>query len=726
MDRVLLLTVRLYEGRFHGAGEDHPSPARLFQALIAGAAVGGVSAKDREAFEWLETLAPPVLAVPQAHRGQRLGFYVPNNDLDAKGGDPARVAEVRVLKRVQPWIFDPESPFLFAWKFGAEDGPQAETICALSRKLYQLGRGVDPAWAEGEILDAAQLEERLESHPGRILRPSGPGGDEGLRCPAPGTFQSLQERFDASRSRLLASEGDPGRQLLVQPPKPRFVNVAYGAPGAWRVFELRRMGDEGRAFAWALERAHDLVVAARDAAVKRLEEALPDLRAQVEAALIGRQPDGSGAGPTSARVRLVPLPSIGHEHADHQVRRLLVEVPAGCALSSDDVSWAFSGLEFQERTLVPSWTDEMLRHYRAGAPHGAQLWRSITPAVLPQAAARRRVDPLRRAEQAKGGTERLNEEATATEAVRQALRHAEVRARIESIRVQREPFGRRGDRAEVFAEGTRFAKERLWHVELVTSSHIDGPLLMGDGRFLGLGLLAPVRQEPGLHAFEIEGGLTGSIDPVGLARALRRAVMARVQQEIGAREPLAPYFTGHGQRGEPSSEPHLYYLVDPAGSRLMVLGAHRVEHREPSFAERELLKVLGEALGGLSELRAGRAGRLRLRPTHVDLATDPLFAPARTWETSTPYQVTRHLKRSGAREALEADVRTECQRLAFPVPTVIARDPRGVKGVGLVGNAELRFDVAVPGPIALGRSRHLGGGIFSGKKAHAERRRPGG
>lgn len=50
----------------------------------------------------------------------------------------------------------------------------------------------------------------------------------------------------------------------------------------------------------------------------------------------------------------------------------------------------------------------------------------------------------------------------------------------------------RGTRAEVFSDGTRFEKEGLWHVEIRFDRALEGPLTIGDGRFLGLGLLAPV------------------------------------------------------------------------------------------------------------------------------------------------------------------------------------------------------------------------------------------
>ena len=61
-----------------------------------------------------------------------------------------------------------------------------------------------------------------------------------------------------------------------------------------------------------------------------------------------------------------------------------------------------------------------------------------------------------------------------------------VRARPTDIRVQREPFQRRGAMAERFADGSRFSKHALWHVELRFSSAVPCSRIIGDGRFCGL------------------------------------------------------------------------------------------------------------------------------------------------------------------------------------------------------------------------------------------------
>ncbi len=99
--------------------------------------------------------------------------------------------------------------------------------------------------------------------------------------------------------------------------------------------------------------------------------------------------------------------------------------------------------------------------------------------------------------------ERKQEQGHAAAAVCQALHHAGVRLRPEVIRVQREPFEASGERVETFAEGTRFSKHRLWHVEVEFHDGIPGPLVIGDGRFLGLGIMAPVQ---GSSAASVNGG----------------------------------------------------------------------------------------------------------------------------------------------------------------------------------------------------------------------------
>jgi CRISPR-associated protein Csb2 len=288
-------------------------------------------------------------------------------------------------------------------------------------------------------------------------------------------------------------------QIFVQPPKPRFRQVSYDSPPTRLLFDL-----VGEKAPWRFDRIVELTQRARDGAAQRLKDKLPREVEKVHNALVGRR-DADEADKV-ARVRVTPLPSIGHRHADLAIRRILVEIPPNCPLRADDVAWAFSGLLLVSADgeingeLAPAVEQGMLAHYGVGDAKPARFWRTVTPAALPQAAARRRIDPIRLAAETrsravrlevKGGKERAGEECRAVDAVAQALRHSGVSVRPSGVRVQREPFDAKGARAESFAPGTRFAKERLWHVEVAFAEHLSGPLILGDGRYLGLGLMAP-------------------------------------------------------------------------------------------------------------------------------------------------------------------------------------------------------------------------------------------
>ncbi len=504
MQRILLITVRFHDGRYHGAGDWPPSPARLFQALVAGIGQDGPLSDDAsKPLEWLEALDPPVIAAPHVTLGMTIPMhFVPNNDLDALGGFAINLAKTRTAFKVwKPKLFDQETAFLYAWRFDETDGSlaHAKRVCEYAERLYQLGRGIDQAWAVGEIVEPHKLDEFLLAYRGVVHRPAGGRHGIVLARPQPGSLKSLKDRYE-TMSRRFKTEGQ-GRSVrlqFAQAPKPRFTPTAYDSPPNRQVFELCSRTNQADLITWPLSRISNLVVAIRDRAVKKLKEALPDQEPQIEKCLVGRKADGSDDAPKAARVRILPLPSIGHAHADQAIRRVLVEVPAGCLVRSDDVFWAFSGLELTDAAstnwpdcvMTATSDDSMLRHY--GVDDQAERWRTITPAALPERAKRRRIEPARRAAEAKRGAERATEQQQAAASVVQALRHAELSVQVDSIRVQREPFDANGERVEVFAPGTRFPKERLWHVEVVFKEPVIGPLVLGDGRYYALGLMQPV------------------------------------------------------------------------------------------------------------------------------------------------------------------------------------------------------------------------------------------
>lgn len=231
--------------------------------------------------------------------------------------------------------------------------------------------------------------------------------------------------------------------------------------------------------------------------------------------------------------------------------------------------------------------------------------------------------------------------------------------------------------------------------------------------------MRPVRTAPDVVAFAIVGGLASGASRAAIARAARRAMMARVQHGLRRGEPLPTYVSGHDGEGRPAAEGghrHVAVAIDLPRRRLLYIAPSRLQRRGVHWREiKQTHRRLAEALEGMDRLRAGTAGLLTLTPTVVEEDDDPLFTAARVWETVTAYDVTRHRPKVDVVDALTADVADELQRRYWPVPDTIEvveahQGPRG----GLSGRVRLCFRVAQAGPLLIGRTAHKGGGLFVG------------
>jgi CRISPR-associated protein Csb2 len=490
---------------------------------------------------------------------------------------------------------------------------------------------------------------------------------------------------------------------------------------------------------WPLSDAAKLAETIRDRAAQRLANALPAHAAVIERIIVGRNADERNK---EERIRIIPLPSIGHEYVVRSIRRVLIEVPPNCPLRTDDVIWSFSGLSLVEQIepttgeilkevrLVLAEDVTMLRHYAIGGNRRYRVWRTVTAAALPERAARRRIDPLRLHEQrtagrsqipeAKSAQERLDEEARARVAVVHALRHAGISPPAHAIRVQREPFTARGAGAEVFAKDTRFAKERLWHVEITFAKPLGGPLVIGDGRYLGLGIMAPEKDVwRDVMVFTLR---PGSEVPLGdgpeFLGAVRRAIMALAREPSGH---VPPLFSGHAENGGKAASgrhEHIFLAADDHDSdgridRLVIAApwvCDRLMQSKP-----EMRTIFDEVVSRLETVRAGRLGVIALSPPLSLNAGDPLIGPSRVWENRTSYRATRHAgRRKDPAAAVARDVAAECLRRGLPVPDVEILECSTIpNGGGLAAQLRLRFAVAIRGPLLLGRDSHTGGGAFS-------------
>ena len=266
----------------------------------------------------------------------------------------------------------------------------------------------------------------------------------------------------------------------------------------------------------------------------------------------------------------------------------------------------------------------------------------------------------------------------------------------------------------------RFAARGLHHVEIAFAQAVRGPLAIGNGRYLGLGLMAP--QKDVLHdalVFSIASETSiATADAASLLHAVRRALMALSRDDNGH---VPPLFSGHEREGAPArsgGHDHVFLAADDADGdgridRLIVAAPWACDRT--TKGSREDRACFARVVTTLTNVRAGRHGVLTLGSAGALVAGGPLVGPACVWESRTACHPTRHAGRGKDLDAaVVRDVIAECERRGLPKPEVeLLELNAGPNGGGLAARVRLRFAVAVAGPIMLGRDSHKGGGLFA-------------
>ena len=723
MSRLLLISTRFFEGMYHGSSDGFsgnegwpPSPSRLFQALVAASAIGAkITPEDSAALKWFETLDPPRIVAPTARKGRKRTLFVPNNDLDSQRGDPERISNIRVSKDWLPYYFDVSQPILYLFKWDEDSElANARRICNIAKNICQIGKGIDMACVNGEVLDENDANQMVEDHPGILYKPTAGGN---VSVPTLGTFDSLITRYTGTRHRLqTVGEGRKSTQEFIQPSKARFRRVGYGLKKNYLLFELRN--DNGTFYPKSLSLAVQVVASIRDKGADRLKNAyMPS-----DAPLIERIVKGVNANATDLmrRIRIIPIPSIGSRYVEPLIRRIAIEIPPECPIDIEDLRWAFSGIQYtDERSgdaspgrLISVDSDSMFSRYQASLTE----FTSVTPVALPMSASQQSGP-----DKAVTGSQRMDRDDAARSALIQTLRHEGIHAKPKELLIQREPFDERGVRAELFARGTRFANPVMWHASITFDTPVEGPLVIGNGRYLGLGLMKPRSSVPQVIAFSIESGLNHAADARTVVDATRRAMMARYQDKIGRNQKLPRYVSGHLDDGSPSkdvSHAHIAVIADLPRSRILILAPHLLRRGDLNWDNsiRRKQNDLYQAVREMDVLFAGKSGRLKLTLSDIDFDSDPIFGSSGTWENTTDYEVTRHRRHEDISQAMILDLVAELRRcrIASPSNIDVLEVRQGNRG-SISGKFRLTFAKNVKGPLLLGRSAHKGGGLFVNK-----------
>ena len=473
-----------------------PHPARLFSALVEAWAKYGSAPPDpneRSALEWLEQQPPPTIVEPGGSHRPSVGLFVPVNNETA----PSREDKQRGVTKW--WTLLPEerkrSPrnsvpstlvgadgrVVFIWPHD----PPASSLNALNEIVGRVTRmGHSSSFVACRLVDDPP-------DPVWIPQDGSAGSAFSLRAMHPGMLEALVVRHESYLQSGLRNRPMPsvivfyasarGPVPLDPPPGP------WEADSEWILFELERSSRQVSSAKAAL-----LARALRGAVISHCSGPGPKL-------LVGKDDDGR---PTSAPHALfLSLPFVGHHYSDGTVKGLAMLVPSdsdgrerGEILRAVGAWRAASGdgplqLRLGRHAvlgirLVPGFEQSdttALDRLRWSRP--SRRWGSVTALALPRDARKlthgspsdvRRA--WRRAEQA----------------VVEACRFAGL-PEPAAVSIGFDPPVRGGSHTSdypAFVQGD--TKRLLLHAVVEFEQLVAGPVVLGSGRFRGLGLMLPL------------------------------------------------------------------------------------------------------------------------------------------------------------------------------------------------------------------------------------------
>lgn len=524
MSNTLCITFRfiqplpLFHGRADaGTPEWPPSPLRVFQALLNATGMlhrgRPIDSEVRSALCTLETIRPHIVA-PEAQPAT-VGYrsYVPHNQADLvtaawdRGNLDANIASHRMEKDVRPMRLAfaddgiPAVHYLYSLDMPSDACQRIlKVIRPCVRSITALGWGIDQIVADATLLaktDSAQLE-------GQPWRPAS-WGSLRLRVHCMGTLDALLNRHQKFVNRLVDGNFTPVPPIAAMDVVP-YRRDTDPAPRPYAAFKFVDENDDTVNYPQA--RLVHIAGMVRHRAIVCMKRFPPgDLRGRdpeswVEEYVAGHQAAAEKAADAPhAQFSFVPLQSIGHEHTDPGVRRVIIIAPFG------DEAWLAHlaeqldgellkplpntalppGTRLQRKSESKQMRDGVLQAYT----RESTTWASVTPVILDGHVKKKRI---------KSEDGRESEVTNHVELICRALKRAGIEQACEFEWNAFSRFGKslsahkydRDKRPTGYIRPDHLLTQTAVHVTIRFSDalKVPGPIAIGAGRHCGLGVFA--------------------------------------------------------------------------------------------------------------------------------------------------------------------------------------------------------------------------------------------
>ena len=453
-----------------------PQPDRVFSALVAAWAARGERPEEQAALEWLERQSPPAIHASDHTSRTAPDVFVPPNDLRASKAEETYIKVMPDRRPRQPRRFPvarPDDPVVsLAWP----EEPEAAILDALDAMARDVGYiGHSASLTRCRFLSGDGDAPAFE-HPARLAR----------RRVYPGRLRELEHWH---RENPIRPEIRPGTSVFAER------SPDTQSPLGWLVLEAIDGGvPDIRAAALACRLLRQTLMSGYRQADR--QDAIPEL-------VSGHAPDGAPS--RVPHLAIAPMAFAGFPHADGRVLGFALIPPRGVTLEGiEGLRAAFEsvapyrqaeerrvltleGLPLREPLrLAPTQHAEARIRSLSPTPYLelSRLWASATPIVLER--------HLKR-----------NDDAEARELVARACENAGLpRPEMDGIQVGKHSAVEGVPPARPLTgeppwmrwkAPASLASRPLVHAVIDFGREVDGPVLLGAGRFTGLGLCRRVR-----------------------------------------------------------------------------------------------------------------------------------------------------------------------------------------------------------------------------------------
>jgi CRISPR-associated protein Csb2 len=428
----------------------------MFQALTAAANNGqGMSDATKEALQWLEKQSPPQIIVPESWPGSRLTTFVPNNDMNvvarawAKGREPEKKPEnLRTAKILRPRHLGGDATIRFLWPVEDASLP-VQRICEIARHVHHLGLGIDMVVGNGRLINEAE-KKRL---PGTTYIPI---EGKGWRVPVEGSLEEIMDRYQQQINPMPLNQYDEVTYVREAARTRRPTIHAFAL--------VNEDGDYCR-----FDSTDAMVVAAelRHAVHTRAKQLRLDATF-TEGYVCGH---ANGSHDKDDRFAYVPVPTLAPAGRDNDIRRVMLIQGRANGRADSLVrrlgSASLSG-KARLRPIDDPDKDGVLKKYT----QAAERWATVTPIVLPGHL---------------GGRGLAHRQ---TKLVLKSLAHTGIMTPVAEIHLQADPIFPGAERAGRYRVPEYLRQFTKTHAIITFSEPVVGPVVIGAGRYVGLGLMA--------------------------------------------------------------------------------------------------------------------------------------------------------------------------------------------------------------------------------------------